>query len=139
MARKLLAAVVVAVAAGGVAQGSGARAPILRAATVAHRHVVVTISVGDLRPTEVLVAERRAVSADGAFLRRNVRMQEAIHLPLSAIGVVRWKSHGTLARGPYFVQVMAVPTGGMTDCPPSLRICNERWSNVLRVVVRRPS
>jgi hypothetical protein len=136
MARKLLAAVVVAVAAGGVARVSYAQTPILRAASANHRHVVVTVSVGDLQPTELLVAKRRAVDMDGTFVRKNVRLQEAIHLPSTATGVVRWKSHGTLTPGTYFVQVMAVATGGITDCPPYQRNCNERWSNVDRVVVR---
>jgi hypothetical protein len=139
MARKLLAAVVVAVAAGGVAQTTLAQTPILRSATVAHRHVVVTVTVGDLQPTEQVVATRRAVSADGALLRRYVRLQEAMHLPPSATGVVRWKSRGTLGPGTYFVQVIAVETGGITDCPPKLLSCNERWSSVRRVVVAKAS
>jgi hypothetical protein len=139
MARTLLAAVAVAVAAGAVAQATDAQTPILRAASANHRHVVVTVSVGDLQPTELLVAKRRAVNAEGAFLRKNLRLQEAIHVPSSATGVVRWKSRGTLAPGTYFVQVMAVATGGITDCPRSQRNCNERWSNAHRVVVRMSS
>jgi hypothetical protein len=134
MARTLLAAVAAAVAAGAVAQATDAQTPILRAASANHRHVVVTVSVGDLQPTELLVAKRRAVNAEGAFLRKNLRLQEAIHVPSSATGVVRWKSRGT-----YFVQVMAVATGGITDCPRSQRNCNERWSNAHRVVVRMSS
>jgi hypothetical protein len=138
MARKLLAAVVVAVAAGGVAGASSAQTPILRAASANHRHVVVTVSVGDLRPTELLVARRRAADSNGEFLRRNVRLQEAIHLPSPTPGVVRWKSTGTLRPGTYFVQVMAVPTDGVTDCPRYQPRCNEHWSIARRIVVARP-
>jgi len=139
MARTLLAAVVVVVAAGGVAQASGVQTPVLLAAAATHRHVVVTVSVGDLRPTELLVARRRAVDEDGAFLRRNVRLEETIHLPASTTGVVRWKSRGTLAPGTFFVQVLAVATGGVTDCPRFQPHCNEHWSSVRRIVVARSS
>jgi hypothetical protein len=38
-----------------------------------------------------------------------------------------------------FVQVEAIQTGGVTDCPPKLRNCNEHWSNVRRILVPRPS
>jgi hypothetical protein len=137
MARTLLAAVVVAVAAGGVAQAAGANTPILLSASAVDRHVVVKVSVGDLRPVELSVARQRAVTADGAFVRKNVRLQEAIHLPASATGVARWQSRGTLPPGTYFVQVMAVETGGITDCPRFQRNCNEHWSDVRRVVVRK--
>jgi hypothetical protein len=68
-----------------------------------------------------------------------VRLQETIHLSSSAPGVVRWKSHGTLAPGTYFVQVLAVATGGVTDCPRFQPHCNEHWSSVRRIVVARSS
>jgi hypothetical protein len=85
------------------------------------------------------VATRRAVNADGALLQKNVRLQETIQIPASQSGLVRWRSHETLRPGTYFVQVKAVQTGGVLDCPPKMRNCNERWSNVRRVVVPRPS
>jgi hypothetical protein len=131
--------VVIAVAAGGLARASIARTPILQSAAADHRHVVVTVSVGDMRLRQLLVAKRRVVGADGSFLASNVRLREAIHLPASATRVVRWKSRGTLAPGAYFVQVMAIPTGGLTDCPPKLRNCNEVWSSARRIVVARSS
>jgi len=139
MARKLLAAVVVAVAAGGVAQASGAQSPILLSAFAVNRHVVVKVSFGDLRPVELSVAKQRAVTTDGAFVQQNVRLQETIRLPQATTGVARWQSNGTLAPGTYFVQVMAVETGGVTDCPKFFRTCLEHWSNVRRVVVPHAS
>jgi len=110
---------------------------ILRSARIAGRHVVVEVSVGDLRPVELAVAKRRAVDADGALLRKNVRVQETIQLPASASGVARWQSHKALRPGVYFVQVTAVETGGVTDCPPKLRNCLDHWSSIRRVVVPR--
>jgi hypothetical protein len=137
MARKLLAGVAVVAALGAVAPAAADQAPLLRAAKAVHRHVVLQISVSDLRPVELIVAKRRAVNADGALLQKNVRLQEAIQIPASQTGVVRWQSHKTLRPGTYYVQVKAVQTVDVTDCPPKMRNCNERWSNVRRVVVRR--
>jgi hypothetical protein len=139
MARKWLAGVVVAVALGTVGPAAADQLPILRSAKVVHRHLVLKISVVDVRPTELAVAKRRGVNADGALLRKNVRLRETIQLPGSASGVVRWRSPKALRPGTYFVQVTAVVTDGVTDCPPKQRDCNERWSNVRRVVVRRSS
>ena len=139
MARRLLAGVVVAAALGAVAPAAADQMTILRSARVSHHHLVLAISVSDLRPTDLLVAKRRAVNAEGALLPKNVRLQETIQLPASATGVVRWESQKTLRRGTYFVQVKAVQTGDVMDCPPKMRDCNDRWSNVRRVVVPRPS
>lgn len=95
--------------------------------------------MSDVRPTEMLVAKRRAVNADGALLPKNVRLQETIQLPPSENGLVRWQSHNKLRPGTYFAQVKAVQTGDVLDCPPKMRNCNDRWSNVRRMVVRRSS
>jgi hypothetical protein len=137
VARKLLAGVAVVAALGAVAPAAADQMPLLRAAKAVHRHVVLQISVSDLRPIELTVAKRRAVNADGALLQKNVRLQEAIQIPASQTGVIRWQSHKTLRPGTYYVQVTAVQTVDVTDCPPKMRSCNERWSNVRRVVVRR--
>jgi hypothetical protein len=136
MARRWLAGVVVAVALGGVAQAAGDQLPILRSATVLDRRVVLEVAVSDLRPEQLTVATSRAVDAGGALIRRDVRLREAIELAQPAIGVVRWQSRTKLVPGIYFVQVMAVDTGGVTDCLPRFqRTCLEHWSNVRRVVV----
>jgi hypothetical protein len=129
----------VAAALGAVGRAAADQLPILRSARVVHQHVVLRISVGDVRPAELAIAKRRTVNASGALLRKNVLLQETIKLPATAHGVVRWRSGKTLRRGAYFVQVAAVETGGVTDCPPKQRRCDERWSNVRRVVVRRSS
>jgi hypothetical protein len=134
MARGLLAGVAIAVALGVVDSAAG-QVAIIRTAAVAHRHVVLGLSVNDLRPVQLTVAKRRAVAADGALLQQNVRLRETIQLSPSASGVVRWVSPKALRRGTYFVQVMAVETGGVTDCLPKLPNCNELWSNVRRVIV----
>ncbi len=138
MARKLLAAVVVATSLGAVGSAAG-QAPLLRSAKVVDRHVVLELLVSDVRPVEFTAAKRRTVDSDGALLHKNLRLRETIQLPASAGTIVRWQSPKALRPGVYFVQVMAVETGGVTDCPPKQRSCNERWSNVHRVVVRRSS
>lgn len=136
MARSLLAGVVVAAALGAVGSAAG-QLPLLRGASVVHRHVVLKLSVGDLRPIELAVATKRTVDADGALLSQDVRLREPIRLLASAYGVVRWRSQTLIRPGTYFVQVTAVPTSEITDCPPFQRNCNDHWSNVLRVVVPR--
>ncbi len=90
--------------------------------------------MSDLRPTELLVAKRRAVNVDGALLPKNVRLQETIQLPPSEDGLVRWQSQNTLRPGTYFAQVKAVQTGDVLDCPPKMPTCDVHWSNVRRVV-----
>jgi hypothetical protein len=143
MARKLLAGVAIAAALGGVLGGVGRasadQVPILRSAKVVHRHPVLKIAVGDVRPLALLVARRGAVDSNGALLEKNIRLEETIHVPASPSGVVRWRSPEALRHGTWFLQVTALATNGGTDCPPGRSNCNERWSNVRRVVVRKPS
>ena len=139
MARRLLAGVVAAAALGAVGSAAADQLPFLRSAQAVRHHLVLKLSVGDVRPTELMVAKRGAVNVDGALLQKNVRLREAIQLPVAATGVVRWRSHLRLRSGTYFVQVVAVDMGGggVTDCLPKQPRCNEHWSNVRRVVVPR--
>jgi hypothetical protein len=140
MARTLLAGVLVAAALGAVGPATAGQPPIVRSVSVVHRHVVLELSVGDLRPTELIVARRRAIDADGALVQNSILLRQAIQLPPSATGVVRWRSRKGLRPGAYFIQVEAVEMeGGITDCPPKQRTCNERWSSVRRVVVAKAS
>ncbi|HEU5216433.1 MAG TPA: hypothetical protein VFU30_12935 [Gaiellaceae bacterium] len=137
MARALLAGVVGAAVLGAVGTAAAGQLPIVRSVGVVHRHVVLELSVGSIRPVEFSAATRRAVDADGALLSKNVRLRETIQVPASAGGVVRWESPKALRPGTYFVQVTAVETagGGVMDCPPKQPRCNELWSSVRRVVV----
>jgi hypothetical protein len=138
MARKVLAGVTIVAALGAVGPAAADQLPILRAAKAVHRHVAIAVSVADIRPTELVVAKRRAVNADGALLAKNVRLLEPIQIAASQTGVVHWRSSGKLRPGTYFVQVQAVDSGVLTGCPPKLRNCGEHWSNVRRIVVPRP-
>ena len=135
MAARLFAGVVAAAALAAVGPAAAGGLPILRSASVADRHVVVTVSVSDLRPVELLVSRRAAVNGDGALLANRVALRETMTLPPTAWGIVRWQSPKALGRGVYFVQVRAFESGGVTDCPRALRNCNEHWSNIRRVVV----
>lgn len=139
MARRLLAGVVVAAVLGAVGPAAAGGLPFLRAARTVDHHVAVEIAVADLRPVELSVATRRAVTVDGALVAKNVRLRETIQLPPSASTIVWWKSSHALRPGVYFVQVKAVETGGVTDCPRFMPNCLDHWSNVRRVVVRSPS
>lgn len=139
MARTLLAGLVIATALGAVGLAVADQLPILRSVTVVHRDVILELSVGGVRPVEFTAATRRAVGPNGALLRKNVRLRETIQLGSSASTVVRWQSPKALRPGVYFVQVAAVDTGGVTDCPPKTTKCGEHFSNVRRVLVRKSS
>jgi hypothetical protein len=135
MARKLLAGVVLAAALTAVGPAAADQIPILRSAKVVHRHPVLKISVADVQPLALLVARRGAVDAKGALLEKNIRVEETIEIGPAPSGVVRWRSPKPLRHGTWFVQVTALETDGVTDCPPEQSNCNERWSNVRRVSV----
>jgi hypothetical protein len=137
MARRwLLAGCFCLVAFGAMAASATVQLPILRSATVRVRHVVIEFEVSDVRPVEFIAATRRAVDpASGALVSASVKLREPISLAPAAAGVVRWRSMKVLPPGVYFVQVMAVDTGGVTDCPHFQRDCLDHWSNVRRVVV----
>lgn len=134
MARTLLAGVLAAATLGAVGSAAADQPTILRSARVVRHHLVLTLSVSDLRPALLAVAKRRTVNPNGTFLNGNVLLRESIDLPAAATGVVRWRSPQTLRAGAYFVQVEAIETGGVTDCPPKQMRCDLYWSHVRRVV-----
>lgn len=129
----------IATALAGVGPAAADQVPILRSAKVVHRHPVLRIAVADVRPLALLVARRGAVDAKGALLEKNIRVEETIEASSSPSGVVRWRSPKALRHGIWFVQVTALESDSVTDCPPDQSNCNERWSNVRRVAVRKPS
>lgn len=139
MGRRLLAGVVIALGLGTVGAAAAGQLPIVRSVRVVHRHVALELTVGNARPVQFMAAKRRAVDAEGALRRQNVRLQETIQLPASASGAVRWQSPKALRPGTYYVQVKAVETGGggVTDCPPKQLKCNVRWSGLHRVLIKK--
>jgi hypothetical protein len=141
MARKLLAGVALAAALGCVGPASADQVQILRSAKVVRLHPVLKIAVADLRPLALLVARRGAVDGNGALLEKNIRAEDTIEVASSSNGgsVVRWRSPKRLRQGTWFVQVTALETDGAPACPPAESNCNERWSNVRRVIVRKAS
>jgi hypothetical protein len=113
------------------------REPWLRTAASLHGHVVVTFTVGELRPGLIEVAVARATDFSGAFVHRNVRLREGVSSrPDPVTGLVRWRTKSTLPARAYYVEVSGFETDGVTDCLPQLRNCLEHWSNQRRVVVR---
>jgi hypothetical protein len=135
----MLAGVVLAASLGAVGAAAAGEPQIVRSVGIVHRHVVLGLVAGNARPVEFIAAKRHAVDGEGALLPRNVRLLETIQLPAFASGVVRWQSPKALRPGTYFVQVKAVETagGGVTDCPPKQTVCDVRWSNLHRVLIRK--
>src|SRR5882762_6289146 len=109
----------VALAFAGVAVGAE---PALRTAGASAGHVVVAFVPGDLVPGEIAVATQAARTVNGGFVRANVRLRERITAKTDpGTGIVRFRTHGTVPRGAYYVAV----SGFMQDPPPS-------WHGLLR-------
>ena len=116
------------------------RQPTLRTAGAAGEHIVVTFSTGDLVPGEVAVAVAPSRTASGGFPRANLRLIERITATTSGpTGTVRFRTHGTVHQGVYYVAVSGFVQEPPPSCIPITSHCTERWSNVRRVVVRSAS
>ena len=128
---------VAALAALCVAAGASAAAPqpFVRSVTASRSHVVAVFTRGDLAPGKIVVAVRPETGPGGSFLRQNVRLQEPISRETPVRGGYRVRTRHTLRPGRYYLQVSGVVIG--LDCTP-VKPCPVHWSNVRRVVVRRP-
>src|SRR4051812_20375517 len=74
--------------------------PTLRAAGASNAHIVVALSPGDLVPGQIAVATQATRTANRSFLPANVRLRERIVAkPDPVTGIVRFRTHGTVARG----------------------------------------
>jgi hypothetical protein len=115
-----------------VAQGL----PHLVSASSGHRHLVVVARFGDLAPATVAAAIKPTTS-QGLLVSANVRYRARLdHVVKRADGSIRWRSPVKLPRRTYWVQVTGVQTDGTTDCPPKLRDCTAKRSNVVRVALK---
>jgi hypothetical protein len=131
----LVLATAVALVSASVALGG---LPTLQSAGAAKGHIVVAFSSGELVPGEVAVAARATRTVNGSFVRANVRLLERITAKTDpATGIVRFRTHGTVARGTYYVAVSGFMQEPPPSCIPISSHCTERWSNVRRVVVVR--
>jgi hypothetical protein len=111
--------------------------PTLRTADAAKGHVVVVFAPGELAPGEVAVATRESRTANGGFVRTNRRLIERITGTIEEPGgFVRFRTHGTVPRGVYYVAVSGFLQEPPPSCIPLGSHCTERWSNVRRIVVR---
>jgi hypothetical protein len=111
--------------------------PVLRSASQSRRHIVVTFTIGDLRPWLIEVALSRATDASGAFPAGAVRLREQVRARADPMtGFVRWRTLKTLPARDYYVEVSGIESDGVTDCLVQQRNCLVRWSNVRRVRVR---
>ncbi len=133
----LVLSIAVALVSAGAALGGE---PTLRTAGASNGHIGVAFSPGDLVPGEVAVATQATRTANGGFLRANVRLLERITAKTDpATGIVRFRTHGTVPRGTYYVAVSGFMQEPPPSCIPITSHCTERWSNVRRVVVRSTS
>ena len=127
----------VALASAGVAVGGE---PTLRTAGNSNRHIVVAFAPGDLVPGEIAAATQAARGVNGGFVRANVRLRERITAKTDpATGIVRFRTHGTVAPGAYYVAVSGFMQEPPPSCVPIAAHCAERWSNVRYVVVHAVS
>lgn len=130
----LVLSVVVALVSTGDALGGQ---PTLQTAGASRGHVVVVFSAGELIPGEVAVAAQATRTVNGSFLRANVRLLERITAKTDpTTGIVRFRTHGTVPRGAYYVAVSGLMQEPPPSCVPIMSHCTERWSNVRRVIVR---
>jgi hypothetical protein len=66
-----------------------------------------------------------------------VRLRERITAKSDpATGIVRFRTHGTVPRGAYYVAVSGFMQEPPASCVPVASHCAERWSNARYVVVR---
>ncbi len=109
--------------------------PYLRAVSVHNRHVVAVFTLGDLAPDHIAVASSPQTQANGAFVRANVRLQEALPRLTRVPNGYRVQTRHTLGAGRYYVKVSGLVVG--LDCT-KLKPCRQDWSNVRRIVIPRP-
>jgi len=124
-----------ALAAAGILLGSASAAsslPHLSSATSHRRHVVVTFTLGDLVPGQIVVASSPKTEPNGAFVKANVRLHEQLAAKKIATGYRARTAH-RLPKGRYWVEVSGVVIG--LDCTPH-KPCRTDWSNAKGVRVR---
>jgi hypothetical protein len=124
-----------ALAIGTIVLGSAAAAttlPHLNSAVSHKRHVVVTFTLGDLTPGDIVVATHPKTQPNGAFVKANVVLDEPLKTTKTAAGFRARTAH-RLAKGSYWVEVSGVVVG--LDCTPH-KPCRTDWSNSRRVIVK---
>jgi hypothetical protein len=124
-----------ALAVGTIVLGSAAAAaglPHLSSATSHKRHVVVTFTLGDLAPGDIVVAKHRKTQPNGAFVKANIVLDEPLKPTKTATGFRARTTH-RLKKGRYWVEVSGVVIG--VDCTPH-KPCRTDWSNSRRVTVK---
>jgi len=114
------------------AAAAGTPTPYLRSATSAHRHVVVTYSLGELIPGRILVATSASRDMRGRFVQANIRLNEPLGGTRTASGL-RLRTRHALRPGRYYVEVSGTVVG--LDCTPK-KPCRTDWSNLRRVTVK---
>jgi hypothetical protein len=133
----LVLSIAVALVSAGAAPGGE---PTLRTAGASKGHIVVAFFPGDLVPGELAAATQAARGVNRGFVRANVRLRERITAKTDpATGIVRFRTHGTVPPGAYYVAVSGFMQEPPPSCVPITSHCAERWSNVQYVVVHAVS
>ena len=115
--------------------GSAAAAtsfPHLNSAASHKRHVVVTFTLGDLAPGDIVVASHAKTQPNGAFVKANIVLDEPLKPTKTTTGYRARTAH-RLKHGHYWVEVSGVVVG--VDCTPH-KPCPTNWSNARRVTVK---
>ncbi len=131
--RWIIGAALIAAVTASTASATGV--PHIVSATSSHRHLVVRAQYGDFLPVTVTAATKPA-TVRGALARANVVYSTRLDLKASG-GTLRWRSPTKLPSGTYWVQVSAVNSDSVPDCPPQLHNCTTHYSNVVRVTIRK--
>ena len=124
-----------ALAVGTIVLGSAAAAaglPHLNSAASHKRHVVVTFTLGDLAPGNIVVAKHRKTQPNGAFVETNIVLDEPLKPTKTTTGFRARTAH-RLKKGRYWVEVSGVVVG--VDCTPH-KPCRTDWSNSRRVTIK---
>jgi hypothetical protein len=119
---------------------STSSAPYLRSVAASRGHVVAVFTLGsgdteELAPTQIAIAVRPAVQADGSFVPANVRVKESLASATRVASGLRVRTVHKLRPGRYYVKVSGTVVA--LDCTPKLP-CKVLWSNTRRVVIPRP-
>jgi hypothetical protein len=124
-----------ALAAATIVLGSAAAAttiPHLNSAVSHKRHVVVTFTLGDLSPGDIVVASHAKTQPNGAFVKANIVLDEPLKPTKTTTGFRARTAH-RLAKGRYWVEVSGLVIA--VDCTPH-KPCRTDWSNARRVTVK---
>jgi hypothetical protein len=127
---------VTAVAVVATTTASAAGVPHIVSVSSKQRHLVVAAQFGDLLPATVNAAVK-PTTVNGALARQNIVYSARLDRRKTTTGSVSWRSPARLRRGTYWVQVTGAYTDTVPDCRPTLGNCATKYSNVVKVRIKK--